>query len=85
MLSFQTVETVAARYLDECVPALKDPKRERNRVRALMRRPMASRIIATIRSADIADFVRESYRLLSSSVNIWRPCSYCPLASPART
>ena len=40
-----TLGELLQRYLDECVPALKDPKREGNRVKALMRRPIASRIV----------------------------------------
>ena len=54
-----TLKELLERYLEECVPALSDPKREGNRVKKLMARPLALRIVATIRSTDIADFVKE--------------------------
>ncbi|MBO5489869.1 MAG: site-specific integrase [Desulfovibrio sp.] len=53
-----TLGDLLQRYLDECVPKLRDAAREANRVKALMRRPIASRIVATIRSSDIAEFIR---------------------------
>ncbi len=53
-----TLGELLQRYLDERVPLLRDPKREGNRVKALMRRPIACRIVATIRPSDIAEFVR---------------------------
>ncbi len=54
-----TLQELLQRYLEECVPELSDPKRESNRVKKLMTRPLALRIVATIRSTDIADFVKE--------------------------
>jgi integrase len=47
------------RYVAECTPNLKYPKREADRARFLKRYPIAHRIMATIRSKDIADFRRQ--------------------------
>lgn len=47
------------RYIEEYIPRLKHAKREVGRARALQRRTLAHRVMATIRSKDIADFRRE--------------------------
>ena len=47
------------RYIEEHVPRLKHPKREEYRARFLQRYPISHRIMATIRSKDIADFRRQ--------------------------
>lgn len=54
-----TLKELLQRYLDEHVPLLADPVREGNRVKALQRRPLALRFMASIRSMDIASFVKE--------------------------
>ncbi len=53
-----TLKELLRRYLDECVPELADPKREGNRVKAMMARPIAKMIVASVRSADIAEFIK---------------------------
>ena len=47
------------RYVAECVPNLKHSKREADRARFLKRYPITHRIMATIRSKDIAEFRRQ--------------------------
>lgn len=47
------------RYIEEYVPRLKNPEREADRARFIQKRPLALRIMATIRAKDIADFRRE--------------------------
>ncbi len=47
------------RFIDEYVPRLADPTRQANRVKALMRRDIGKRIVATIKNADIAAFIKE--------------------------
>lgn len=47
------------RFTEEYLPRLKDPRREIYRIDRLKRRAIAHRIMATIRSKDIADFRRE--------------------------
>ncbi len=47
------------RFTEEYLPRLKDPRREIYRIDRLQRRAIAHRIMATIRSKDIADFRRE--------------------------
>lgn len=54
-----TLQELLQRYLDECIPHQAGPEREGNRVKALMRRDLALRYASTIRSADIANFVKE--------------------------
>lgn len=46
-------------YIDEYLPRLKHGKREADRARYIQRYPIAHRIMATLRSKDIADFRRE--------------------------
>jgi integrase len=47
------------RYVAECIPNLKSPKREADRARFLNRYSIAHKIMAAIRSRDIADFRRQ--------------------------
>jgi integrase len=54
-----TLSECLDRYIEEYTPRLKHGKREADRARALQRRPIAHRIMATIRAKDIADFRRE--------------------------
>lgn len=54
-----TLSECLDRYIEEYIPRLKDSKRETDRARALQRRNIAHRVMATIRSKDIADFRRE--------------------------
>lgn len=54
-----TLGELLQRYLEECVPQQAGVERESNRVKALMRRELAQRYASTIRSADIANFVKE--------------------------
>ena len=54
-----TLSECIDRYIEEYIPRLKHGKREVDRARALQRRPIAHRIIATIRAKNIADFRRE--------------------------
>lgn len=65
-----TLGELLQRYLEECVPKLRDAYREGNRVKALMRRPIASRIVATIRSADVAEYIKDRERELEEK----NPC-----------
>lgn len=54
-----TLSECLDRYIEKYIPRLKDAKREADRARAIQRRPITHRIIATIRAKDIADFRRE--------------------------
>jgi len=54
-----TLSECLDRFIEEYIPRLKHGKREADRARALQRRPIAHRIMATIRAKDIADFRRE--------------------------
>lgn len=54
-----TLSECLDRYIEEYIPRLKHGKREADRARALQRRPIAHRIMATIRAKDIADYRRE--------------------------
>jgi len=54
-----TLSECLDRYIEEYIPRLKHGKREVDRARALQRRPIAHRIMATIRAKDIADYRRE--------------------------
>lgn len=48
-----------ARYIDEYVPQLADARRQTNRAKALQRRLLSKRFLASIRGKDIADFIKE--------------------------
>jgi hypothetical protein len=54
------------RFIAEYVPRYKQTYKETTRARALQRRTLASRIMATIRSKDIADFIRKRATFLIS-------------------
>ncbi len=54
-----TLRECLERYIKEYIPRLKHSKREVDRARALQGRAIAHRVMATIRSKDIADFRRE--------------------------
>ena len=54
-----TLSECLERYIEEYIPRLKDAKREADRARALQRRTIAHRVMASIRAKDIADFRRE--------------------------
>ena len=54
-----TLGEAIARYVGEYIPRLAQVYKETTRARALQRREIASRIMASIRGKDIADFIRE--------------------------
>lgn len=54
-----TLKEALDRYKDEYIPRLAHQKRETNRVIFLQKRLLASRILASIRGKDIADFIKE--------------------------
>lgn len=54
-----TLHEAIERYIREYIPRLSDPKREENRARAIQRRLIATRFLASIRGKDVADFIRE--------------------------
>ncbi len=54
-----TLRELLQRYLDEIVPSAGNPKREGNRIKALMRRDIASFFVAAIRPVDIGNFIAE--------------------------
>ncbi len=54
-----TLSECLDRYIEEYIPKLKHAKREEDRARAIQRRAIAHRVMATIRARDIADFRRE--------------------------
>ncbi len=54
-----TLSECLDRYIEEYAPRLKHGKREADRAKFLQQYPIAHRVMATIRSKDIADFRRE--------------------------
>lgn len=54
-----TLAECLERYIEEYTPRLKHPAREAGRARFLKQYPIAHRIMATIRSKDIAEFRRQ--------------------------
>ncbi|MDR1397692.1 MAG: site-specific integrase [Desulfarculales bacterium] len=54
-----TLSECLDRYIEEYIPRLKHPEIIVHRARALQRRDIALRVMATIRAKDIADFRRE--------------------------
>ena len=54
-----TLSECLDRYIAEYVPRLKSPYHEIKRIRQLQRHPLACRIMATIRSKDIAEFRKD--------------------------
>ena len=47
------------RYIEEYIPRLKHPEYEIRRIRVIQKHPLASRVMATIRSKDISDFRKD--------------------------
>ncbi len=62
-----TLKELLERYLDEITPLKKGAASETNRLRALMRLPLARRFIASIRGVDIARFRDERLRKVTPS------------------
>lgn len=54
-----TLAEALERYAREITPKKRSAQREAYLIAALLRRPLAGRYLATIRSKDIADFIRE--------------------------
>lgn len=54
-----TLKELLQRYIDEYVPKLADAHRTTNRALALMKRPIAQMIVASVRSSDVAAFIKE--------------------------
>ena len=54
-----TLSECLDRYIEEYIPRLKHPETVTYRAKALQRRPIAKRIMATIRAKDVADYRRE--------------------------
>ena len=54
-----TLDEALERFILEYIPRLKDPAKDTRRARALQRRAISSRILASIRGKDISDFIRE--------------------------
>lgn len=54
-----TLYEALARYLQEYVPKFAHPHLETARIKALQRRAVATRVLASIRGKDIADFIKE--------------------------
>lgn len=61
-----TLRELLERYLGEVTPLKKGAAPETNRLRALMRHPLALRFVATLRGVDIARFRDERLRKVSS-------------------
>lgn len=53
-----TLAEALERYIREYIPHLANPRQNELRVRAIMRRPLGSRFLASIRGKDIADFIQ---------------------------
>ena len=53
-----TLHEALDRFIAEYIPRYKQTRRETARAKALQQRPIATRIMASIRSKDIADFVK---------------------------
>jgi integrase len=54
-----TLGEALGRYIQEYIPSLSDSQRETNRARAIQRRELSARFLASIRGKDIADLIRE--------------------------
>lgn len=54
-----TLGEALERYIEEYIPRLSDSQRETNRARALQRRELAARFLASIRGKDIADLIKD--------------------------
>ena len=62
-----TLKELLERYLDEVTPLKKGAASETNRLKALMRLPLARRFVASIRGLDIARFRDERLRKVTPS------------------
>ena len=62
-----TLKELLERYLDEITPLKKGAASETNRLKALMRLPLAQRFVASIRGMDIASFRDERLRKVTPS------------------
>jgi Arc/MetJ-type ribon-helix-helix transcriptional regulator len=58
-----TLKEALARYIDEYIPKLAQPDKSERLARALQRRELAHLKMASIRSKNIADFIRAVYKL----------------------
>jgi hypothetical protein len=47
------------RFIQEYIPRLADPYKETTRARAMQRRGISQRVLASLRSKDVADFIKE--------------------------
>lgn len=54
-----TLQEALERFIQEYIPRLSDPKREENRARAMQRRFISTRFLASIRGKDVAEFIKE--------------------------
>lgn len=54
-----TLGELLQRYLEEKVPSMADPVRDGDRVKFIQKRPIALRILSTIRGKDIAAFIKD--------------------------
>lgn len=54
-----TLHTAIERYIQQYIPRLSDSNRERNRAKAIQRRKLAKKSLATIRGGDVLAFVNE--------------------------
>lgn len=54
-----TLSEAILRYIDEHIPKLSNPKSEKNRTKALLKRQIANQFLASIRTKDIAAFIKE--------------------------
>ena len=54
-----TLAELLQRFIDEYVPRLSYQNRQVDRVKAIMRRDIGTRIVATIKNSDIAEFIKE--------------------------
>jgi integrase len=67
-----TLSECIERYIEEYLPRLKHPKVETYRANSIARRPIGKRIMATIRSKDIADYrkAREKEGVSSNTIRL---------------
>ncbi|MDR0238720.1 MAG: site-specific integrase, partial [Deltaproteobacteria bacterium] len=54
-----TLKEAFDRYLSECIPKFANPRNEGNRVKAMQRRAICTKILAAIRGKDVADYILE--------------------------
>ena len=78
-----TLKELFERYLAEITPRKKGASSETNRLRALMRLPLARRYVAGIRGMDIARFRDERLRKITPSTLVRRAGAARPAPQPA--